>query len=165
MIMSEQHDYDGIKYRDEKRSPRIFTILFAVLVIWGVAFMGHYLFGGWSSESEADSARRALADKKQAAHKAAEATGGGDQGSGDKVEAYIAAGKPLYANLCAACHGENGKGTVGPDLTASTYKYGKARLDITKSISEGRPGGMPAFNGQLNPEQIEGLVEYVLSLK
>ena len=164
--MSEQHDYDGIKYRDEKRSPRIFTILFTVLVLWAVAFMGHYLFSGWSSQSEADSARRALADKKQAAHKAAEATGAAEhQGSGDKVEAYIAAGKPLYANLCAACHGENGKGTVGPDLTASRYKYGKARLDIAKSISEGRPGGMPAFSGQLNPEQVEGLVEYVLSLK
>jgi cytochrome c oxidase cbb3-type subunit 3 len=164
--MSEQHDYDGIKYRDEKRSPRIFTILFAVLVIWGVAFMGHYLFSGWSSQSEADSARRALTEKKQDAHRAVEATtGAAYQGSGDKVEAYVAAGKQLYANLCAACHGENGKGTVGPDLTASRYKYGKARLDISRSISEGRPGGMPAFNGQINPEQVEGLVEFVLSLK
>jgi cytochrome c oxidase cbb3-type subunit 3 len=163
--MSEQHDYDGIKYRDEKSSPLIFKILFAALVIWGIAFMGHYLFGGWSSQSETDSASRALADKKQAAHKAVEAGGDVNQGSGHKVEAYIAAGKQLYANLCAACHGENGKGTVGPDLTASTYKYGKARLDVTKSIAEGRPGGMPAFNGQINPEQVEGLVEYVLSLK
>lgn len=164
--MSEQHDYDGIKYRDEKRSPRIFTILFAVLVIWGVAFMGHYLFSGWSSQSEADSVRRTLAEKKQAAHKAVEATVDvHHQGSGDKIEAYIAAGKPLYAKLCAACHGENGKGTVGPDLTASQYKYGKTHLDITRSISEGRPNGMPAFNSQINPEQVEGLVEFVLSLK
>jgi len=162
--MSEQHDYDGIKYRDEKGSPRIFKILFAVLVIWGIGFMGHYLFGGWSSQSEADSARRALADKKQAAHKTVEATAG-HAGSGHKVESYIAAGKQLYANLCAACHGENGKGTVGPDLTASTYKYGKSRLDIAKSISEGRPNGMPAFNGQITPEQVESLVEYILSLK
>jgi len=163
--MSEQHDYDGIKYREEKSSPRIFTILFAVLVVWGVIFTGYYLFSGWSSRSEADAARKALAEKKQTAHKAVETTGAGHQGSGDKVEAYIAAGRQLYANLCAACHGENGKGTVGPDLTASTYKYGKARLDISKSISEGRPGGMPAFNSQIDHEKIESLVEYVLSLK
>jgi cytochrome c oxidase cbb3-type subunit 3 len=163
--MSEQQDYDGIKYRDEKGSPRIFTILFAVLVIWGVLFMGYYLFSGWSSQSEADAARKVLSEKKQAAHKAVEASGAANQGSGHKVEAYIAAGKQLFANLCAACHGENGKGIVGPDLTASTFKYGKARLDIAKSISEGRPGGMPAFNGQVNPEQVEGLVEFVLSLK
>ena len=163
--MSEQNDYDGIKYREEKSSPAIFRILFAVLVIWAVAFMGHYLFSGWSSKTEVDIATRALADKKQAAHKTVEATGDGQQGSGHKVEAYVAAGKQLFANLCVACHGENGKGTVGPDLTASKYKFGKTRLDIAKSISGGRPGGMPAFNGQINPEQVEGLVEYVLSLK
>jgi cytochrome c oxidase cbb3-type subunit 3 len=163
--MSEQHDYDGIKYRDENGSPRVFTILFTVLVVWGAIFMGYYLFSGWSSQKEADAARKMIADKKQAAHKTVEASGAEYQGSGHKVESYVATGKQLYGNLCAACHGENGKGSVGPDLTASKYKYGKARLDITKSISEGRPNGMPAFNSQINPEQIEGLVEFLLSLK
>jgi cytochrome c oxidase cbb3-type subunit 3 len=164
--MSENHDYDGIKYREEKSSPGVFRILFAVLVVWGLIYTGYYLFSGWSSQAEADAARKALTDKKQAAHKTVEATGAAYQGtSGHKVEVYVAAGKQLYMKLCAACHGENGKGTVGPDLTASKYKYGKARLDIAKSISEGRPNGMPPFNSQANPEQIEGLVEYLLSLK
>jgi cytochrome c oxidase cbb3-type subunit 3 len=163
--MSAQHDYDGIKYRDEKKSPKVFRILFSALCTWGIIFMGYYLFSGWSSQNEVDTARKALSAKKQVAHSSVEATGATYQGSGHKVEAYIAAGKQLYTNLCAACHGENGKGTVGPDLTASKYKYGKTRLDITKSISEGRPNGMPAFNGQVNSEQVEGLVEYVLSLK
>jgi cytochrome c oxidase cbb3-type subunit 3 len=162
--MSEKQDYDGISYREEKCSPGIFRILFTVLVIWGVIYMGYYLFSGWSSQSEADAARMAIAEKKQVAHKNVEATTAKD-GSGHKIEAYIAAGKQLYAKNCSACHGENGKGTVGPDLTASTYKYGKARLDIAKSISEGRPNGMPGFSSQINPEQIEGLVEYLLSLK
>jgi cytochrome c oxidase cbb3-type subunit 3 len=162
--MSDQHDYDGIKYRDEKSLPGIFRILFAVLVIWGVIFIGYYLFSGWNSQSEADVAGKALAEKKQAAHKSVEATAV-HQGSGHKIETYIAAGKQLYAKHCVACHGEAAKGVVGPDLTASKYKYGKARLDITKSISEGRPGGMPSFSSQINPEQIESLVEFLLSLK
>ena len=163
--MSEQHDYDGIKYREEKHSPNIFRILFTVLVVWGVIFMGYYLFSGWSSQSEADAARKALAEKKQLAHTAVEATGEVQQGSGHKLEAYVAAGKQLYGNLCAACHGENGKGLVGPDLTASKFRYGKTRLDIAKSISEGRPNGMPAFNSQVKDEQVESLVEYIMSLK
>lgn len=163
--MSEQHDYDGIKYRDEKRTPRIFSILFVVLVVWGGIYMGYYLFSGWSSQSEADAAKKARDDQKQAAHKAVEAAVDGASGRGHKVETYLAAGKQLYGNLCAACHGESAKGGVGPDLTVSKYKYGKARLDIAKSISEGRPGGMPAFSGQVSKEQVESLVEYVLSLK
>jgi len=164
--MSEQHDYDGIRYRDEKQSPGIFRFLLTILVVWGVAFMGYYLFSGWSSQAEADAARKVIADKKQVAHKAVEASAGTYQGSsGHKVEAYIAAGKQLYGTLCVSCHGEGAKGGVGPNLTSSKYKYGKARLDITKSISEGRPGGMPAFSSQVNPEQVESLVEYILSLK
>jgi len=164
--MSEQHDYDGIKYREEKSSPGVFKILFTVLVVWGVVYMGYYLFSGWSSQSEADAAKKARDSQKQVAHKAVETTGtAAYQGSGHKVDTYIAAGKKLYGTLCVSCHGESAKGGVGPDLTVSKYKYGKARLDITKTISEGRPGGMPAFSSQINPEQVESLVEFVLTLK
>ncbi|MSN26226.1 MAG: c-type cytochrome [Geobacter sp.] len=163
--MSDQHDYDGIKYRDEKHSPSFFRIFFVLLAVWGVLYMGYYLFSGWSSQSEADAAKKARDDKKQAAHMVAETKGTGATGSDHKVEDYIAAGKQLYGNLCVACHGATAKGGVGPDLTVSTYKYGKDRLDIAKSISDGRPGGMPSFSSQISKEQIEGLVEYVLSLK
>jgi cytochrome c oxidase cbb3-type subunit 3 len=164
--MSEQHDYDGIKYRDEKSSPAVFRILLTVLIVWGVGFMGYYLFSGWSSQSETDAASKALAEKKHTAHMAVETTSAKYQGNaGHKVEAYVAVGKQLYGTLCVSCHGEGAKGGVGPDLTRSKYKYGKARLDLAKSISEGRPGGMPAFKGQLSDEQVEGLVEFVLSLK
>jgi len=163
--MSEQHEYDGITYREEKSSPSVFRILFAVLVVWAVIFMGYYLFSGWSSQSEADAAKKARDSQKQASHKAVEATAAGTAGGGHKIEAYVAAGKQLFGTLCVSCHGENAKGGVGPDLTVSKYKYGKARLDIAKSISEGRPGGMPSFNSQINAEQIESLVEFVLTLK
>lgn len=163
--MSEQHDYDGIKYREEKSSPGVFRILFSVLAIWGVIYMGYYLFSGWSSQAEADAARKLLESQKQAAHKTVEATATGAVNGGHKVEQYLVAGKKLYGTLCAACHGESAKGGVGPDLTSSKYKYGKSRLDIAKSIAEGRPGGMPGFASQADKEQIEGLVEYLLSLK
>ncbi len=165
--MSEQHDYDGIKYREEKKSPAVFRILLTVLVLWAVAYMGHYLFSGWSSQSEADNAKAARENQKQAAHKTVEAAGAvaTHTGSEHKVETYVAAGKQLFGTLCVACHGESAKGGVGPDLTVSKYKYGKSRLDIAKSISEGRPGGMPNFSSQANKEQVESLVEFVLSLK
>ena len=163
--MSEQHDYDGITYREEKSSPGAFRILFAVLTVWGVIFMGYYLFSGWSSQSEADAAKKIRDSQKQTAHKVVEATVVGYAGSGHKIEAYVATGKKLYSALCVGCHGESAKGGVGPDLTLSKYKYGKSRLDITKSISEGRPAGMPAFSSQTNPENIESLVEFVLTLK
>lgn len=164
--MSEKHDYDGITYREEKGAPGIFRILFTVLVLWGVAFMGYFLFSGWSSQSEADAVMKEKSAKKQAAHQTAEGSvDSREHGSGHKVESYIASGKQHYGKLCASCHGENAKGTVGPDLTASAYKYGKTRTEIAKSITEGRPNGMPGFGSQIDHEQVEALVEYLLSLK
>lgn len=168
--MSEHQDYDGIRYRDETSSPGIFRWLFILLAVWGVLFIGYFLFGGWSSKSEAESALKAREDQKKAAHNAAERyldknNQGTGVGSGDKIQAYIAVGKQVYGRLCAACHGENGKGGVGPDLTSSKYKYGKTRIDVAKSITDGRPNGMPGFSGQVDSEQVEGLVEYLLSLK
>ena len=163
--MSKQHEYDGIKYREEKSSPAVFRIFFTVLAVWGVIFMGYYLFSGWSSQAEADAAKKVRDSQKKSAHLAVETTGTGYVGSGHKIELYIAVGKKLYGNLCVSCHGEGGKGGVGPNLSLSKFKYGKTRLDLTKTILEGRPGGMPAFSSQVDKEQVEGLVEFVLTLK
>lgn len=73
--------------------------------------------------------------------------------------------KVLYENFCAACHGKLARGGVGPDLTVSRFKYGKNRADITKSIMNGRSGGMPAFSSHLNSYEAEALADYLLLLK
>lgn len=163
--MADHHDYDGIKYREEQHSPYVFRILFALLVVWGIGFMAYYLFSGWSSRSEVEAARNVRDTQKQAALNASQATAKKSNHAEGAVNAYIARGKQIYAASCAACHGENAKGSVGPDLTASHYKYGKSRAEIAQSITEGRPGGMPEFKSQFTHEQIESLTEYLLSLK
>ncbi|NJD39155.1 MAG: cytochrome c [Geobacter sp.] len=70
-----------------------------------------------------------------------------------------------FDELCAACHGKKGRGGgVGPDLSASRYKYGKERNRIIISISNGRPGGMPGYSSHLSAEDIAGLADYLISL-
>lgn len=163
--MADHHDYDGIRYREEKHAPRVFRVLFVLLSVWGIAFMAYYLFSGWSSRAEADAAGKAREAQKQSALTVSGSIAAKqDHGEGRATE-HIARGKQVYAASCAACHGENARGSVGPDLTASRYKFGKSRAEIVISIAEGRPGGMPGFKGQLSQEQIEGVTEYVLSLK
>lgn len=151
--MPAQHDYDGIRYREEQHAPNLFRILFTILILWGVAFSGYYLFSGWSSQGEADAAKKALELRKQAALNAA------------GPASLVADGRQIFVKQCAVCHGENAKGGVGPDLTAPAYRYGRSRVEIVKSIGEGRPDGMPGFGGQLNRGEIEALAEYLLSLK
>lgn len=74
-------------------------------------------------------------------------------------------GKSLYAALCAACHGKDARGNVGPDLTTTHFKYGKSHTAIELTITSGRQGGMPAFGSQLKKDEIASLADYILSLQ
>lgn len=61
--------------------------------------------------------------------------------AGDK--AAIAAGKQLYLDNCAACHGENLGGGIGPDLTQAGDMD---EADLLSLLNNGRPeGGMPGY--------------------
>ncbi len=88
--------------------------------------------------------------------------------SGDTQEgaADPEAGDALFHGSlgCSGCHGVDAKGGVGPNLTDSEWIYGGTEADITETLNNGRPGGMPAFSGQASPEDIANLVAYVQSL-
>jgi cytochrome c oxidase cbb3-type subunit III len=163
-MSAEDKDYDGIHYRQEKKSPLVFRILYFGLIIWGISFMGHYLFGGWSSQKEyaqKKSAKEAMLAAVQLKGVAPEAAAPIPEAK--KLE-YLALGKKEFAERCAACHGASAKGGIGPDLTLKDYKYGKTATAMAQSIGEGRPGGMPSFKNDLSHDKIEGLVLYLLSL-
>lgn len=78
--------------------------------------------------------------------------------------AAIKAGHELFVNMnCAACHGYDLKGGMGPDLTDTYWRYGGSPADIYKSIFEGRPQGMPAWGRSIPPEYIWKVVAYIQS--
>ena len=163
-MSDDNKEYDGIRYRAERKSPLVFRILYAVLVIWGVSFMGHYLFSGWSSQAEYAGIKKA-----KEVRLAAEKLKGGESGTVStnkeiKTADLVGAGKKEFAERCASCHGTDAKGGIGPDLTRRRFKYGKSAADVTSSVLEGRPGGMPSFKNDLSRDKVEGLVQYVLSL-
>jgi cytochrome c oxidase cbb3-type subunit 3 len=78
--------------------------------------------------------------------------------------ASIKQGQDLFVNMnCAACHGYDLKGGMGPDLTDTYWRYGGSPADIYKSIFEGRPEGMPAWGRSLPPAMIWKVVSYIES--
>jgi cytochrome c oxidase cbb3-type subunit 3 len=79
--------------------------------------------------------------------------------------AAIEAGEELFVNMnCAACHGYDLKGGMGPDLTDTYWRYGGSPADIYKSIFEGRPQGMPAWGRSIPPEYIWKIAAYIQSM-
>ncbi|MEO7038446.1 MAG: c-type cytochrome [Gemmatimonadaceae bacterium] len=78
--------------------------------------------------------------------------------------AAIAEGHELFEKMnCAACHGYDMKGGMGPNLTDTYWRYGGAPADIYKSIFEGRPQGMPSWGRALTPTLIWKVVAYIES--
>ncbi len=77
----------------------------------------------------------------------------------------VAAGQARFV-LCAACHGPDGRGNqdVGaPNLSDDIWLYGGSRAAITKSVTEGRSGKMPAHDW-MGQDKIRLLATYVYSL-
>ena len=78
-----------------------------------------------------------------------------------------AAGKKIFAENCAACHGDNGKGNPelgAPNLTDKIWLYGSDEATLVDTITNGRAGVMPAWVGRLDPATIKALAVYVHSL-
>ena len=88
---------------------------------------------------------------------AAACSGGGSSAIAPKD---VVAAKALYVEQkCAACHGANGEGGVGPGFkTAKPMSHSVEEL--AKQITNGG-NGMTSFKDTLNPEQINELAKYV----
>jgi cytochrome c oxidase cbb3-type subunit III len=79
----------------------------------------------------------------------------------------VSAGQKLFADNCAACHGDNAKGNpdVGaPNLTTKIWLYGGDVATIQETVFGGRGGHMPAWGSKLDPATIKALTVYVHSL-
>lgn len=73
-------------------------------------------------------------------------------------------GKRLFADNCSVCHGANGEGEIGPNLTDDYWFYGSTHEDIATIIHDGTLKGMPNHETKLTLGQISNLASFILSL-
>jgi len=78
-----------------------------------------------------------------------------------------ARGEPTFKQICAACHGAEGKGNPAlgaPNLTDRIWLHGSGEPAIIETITRGRSSQMPAHKELLSEAKIHLLTAYVLSL-
>src|SRR5215471_19874796 len=77
-------------------------------------------------------------------------------------EAAAKKGEPLYKQNCATCHGENARGSQGPNLVRSVaVLHDEKGEELGPLIKGGRPqGGMPGFPA-LSQEDIYNISQYL----
>ncbi len=80
---------------------------------------------------------------------------------GQQLGPRAVAGKKLYQQSCAFCHGEKALGAQAPNLR----KLGMSVKELENSIANGKLGTpMPAFNTTYSRTQISEIADYILSL-
>ncbi|WP_395002905.1 cytochrome-c oxidase, cbb3-type subunit III [Cypionkella sp.] len=85
----------------------------------------------------------------------------------DHDAAMAAAGATVFAENCAACHGDAGMGNRdfgAPNLTDAIWLYGGDRDTLVQTVTYARFGVMPAWNVRLSEDEIRSVATYVHSL-
>jgi len=166
------HEYDGIQELDNKMPPW-WLYGFYVTIAFSVVYLLYYDVLRWGPSQEEEYEREMAAAELRFGSVAAEPESTLDftQLVALTDDVSLAAGKDIYMssrNLCATCHGGQGQGLVGPDLTNDYWKHGCDLSSIVTSIRVGFPArGMPAYGSmaRLNDEELHQLASYIISLR
>lgn len=118
--------------------------------------------GGASVEAEAEG--KAAEETGAEAGSGEEAAAGENPFAGD--EEAVAAGQALYTGAlgCYGCHGREGGGGMGPNISDANWIYGGDDASLFETLKNGRPNGMPAFGAAATDEQLWQVVSFVQSL-
>lgn len=162
------HNYDGIHELDYPL-PRWWIIIFVVCVIHSAMYFAYYHLAGAPGLKEVYKTESVTWAMK---NKASQTVNGPAGFTEDELNAVLAAdgvtkGLATYQSTCLSCHGEGGKGGIGPNLADNFWINGKGTgADIHKAITDGIPAkGMPAWGATLGPQVVYELTAYVQSLK
>ena len=76
-------------------------------------------------------------------------------------------GAPIFAENCAACHGDKAQGSQemgAPALSDGIWLYGGDKKTLVETIGKGRAGVMPSWTKRLDDPTIKQLAVYVHEL-
>ncbi|QSQ24121.1 c-type cytochrome [Pyxidicoccus parkwayensis] len=155
--------YDGIEEHDN-RLPNWWLFILWTTIVFSAGYWFWYhiaeLAPGQLGEYRGEAAEVAKrnADNKPASNEMLLAL--------VKDPGTVGNGKAVFQANCASCHGAQGQGLIGPNLTDGFWLHGSKPMDIHKVVAEGVVAkGMPAWERTLGAERVRAAVAYVLTLK
>lgn len=157
------HNYDGIRELDNDLPPWWKYGFYFTIVVGLIYFLNFHVFhtGKLPLAEYTEQMEIAKAAKSKSAATL-------DESAIDllKDEASLTAGKSIFLMNCAACHGKNAEGVVGPNLTDDYWIHGGGIKDLFKTIKYGWPEkGMKSWQQDFSAKQMQEVASYIKSLR
>ncbi len=160
------HDYDGIKELDNDLPPW-WKYGFYLTILIGVVYLTNYHVLGTGDLQKAEYENSLITAKAEIEEYMKTAANNVDETTVKQLDgADLEKGKELFVSTCAACHGNDGRGTVGPNLTDEYWLHGGSIVDIFKTIKYGWVDkGMKSWKEDLSAMQIAQISSFIRTLK
>lgn len=160
------HEYDGIQEFDNPM-PAWWRWMFIATIVWSPLYiLGIELRIVPNYE---DNLTAELAVQRGLQEAGAVELPGTDEGALLAAAADPSAtqqGGELYMKNCAACHGPQGQGLIGPNLTDDAWLHGGSLGDIHRVVTEGVPAkGMPPWGPVLSATDVVAVVAFLETLR
>ena len=163
------HELDGIKEYDNPMPGWLMAIFWGSLIFSAVYLAFYALsFGEGTMEAEYRQATQQAVTAVDAYFEANPLVPPSPAQllAGAADPAVLEAGRARFTKTCAACHGEQAQGLIGPNLTDDRWIHGGTVEQIFQSVAKGWPAkGMPPWGRALKPEELTALVSYVRSIQ
>lgn len=162
------HKYDGIQEYDNPMPGWWVWLFWATIAFSGIYVVGLHYAGFIDSYADDLAQQTARIDAVRTSYAEAnpsfEVTEEALAGYMDN-DLAVTSGSGTFTRLCAACHGNQGQGLIGPNLTDTYWIHGGSGVEVFKAISEGVPAaGMPGWENALTPEQRAEIVAFIRSI-
>lgn len=159
------HSYDGIQ---ELNHPLPFwwqATFYGAIVFSSLYFIYYQMMGGPSLRDEFNK-EYAVIVASQEEFKKNESQFNRETYIVHSTPAEIKKGEEVFTNNCVACHLENGKGDIGPNLTDEYWLWAKGTPEtVFPVVFNGVvDNGMPNWSEVLSKEEIYQVVAYVQTL-
>jgi cytochrome c oxidase cbb3-type subunit 3 len=159
------HDYDGIKELDNRIPPWFHALFWGAIIFGAIYLVKFHVIGSGNVQEEEYLEEVRLAEAEQQILIKTGALLNEETVTASTDAAVIQEGKGIFVKNCVACHGQNAEGIVGPNLTDDYWIHGGGIKNVFKTIKYGVPQkGMISWQSQLNPNQMQAVSSYVLSL-
>lgn len=160
------HTYDGIQELDNP-TPVWFNALFYSTIVFAVGYLLVYHVFGWGMNQEQEYLAEMEAAEKQRTEFLASSGTNIDENSVelDQSPEMVTAGQEIYLQSCGVCHGNQGEGMIGPNLTDEYWLHGGDIKDIFRVVKYGVPDkGMVPWESSLTPVQIAQVSNFIASI-